>query len=235
MKDRTRFSHMVPRWLAAGAAMLIAVSAGAAETKKSTPLKAAGSIELTDPAGDVSPIHTSDNVDYPGFDVVKLSVKSDGKQIAIVATLKDPPGVFASNVVELYLDTDNNAKSGTSLNFPPIDGLEYEAELSACADYADGSSACAGGSKAKPKSHWAAINLSRYKGKGPYDRDTVVDSMGFGGSKASPKAPITGNVVQGSVDYSDLKVKPGQTIRLVIKESHAKEVGLFPEILLTLK
>jgi hypothetical protein len=234
MKGTTRFPHMVPRWLAAGAAMLIALSAGAAETKKSTPLKAAGSIELTDPAGDVSPIHTSDDVDYPGFDVVKLSVKSDGKQIVVMATLKNPPGPFASNVVELYLDTDNNAKSGTALSFPPIDGIEYLAELSACVDYEGGSSACAGGSKTKPKSHWAAINLSRYKGK-PFDKDTVVDSMGFGGSKASPKAPITGNVVQGSVDYSDLKVKPGQTIRLVIKESDGHDVGLFPEVLLTLK
>ena len=234
MKSRNRFPRAVTRWLAAGAAMMIALSAGAAETKKSPPLKAAGSIDLTDPAGDVSPIHTSDGVDYPGFDVVKLSVKSDGKQIVITATLKDPPGAFASNVVELYFDTDNQAKSGTSLNFPPIDGIEYLTELSACVDYADGSSACAGGAKAKPKSHWAAINLSRYKGK-PFDKDTVVDSMGFPGSKASPKAPITGNVVQGSVAYSDLNVKPGQTIRLVIKESHAQDDGLFPEVLLTLK
>ena len=224
------------RWLVAGAVALIAISAGAADTKKSAaPLKAAGSIELTDPAGDVTPIHTSDNADYPGFDVVKLSVKSDGKQIALVATLKDPPGPFASRVIELYFDVDNNAKSGTSLSFPPADGFEYTAELSACADYTDGSSACAGGSKAKPKSHWAAINLSRYKGKKEYEKDTVVDSMGFPGSKPSAKAPIAANIVQGSIDYADLRVKSGQTIRMLIKESHAQDEGLFPEILLTLK
>ena len=217
------------RWLAAGAVALIAVSAGA-QTRK-----AAGSIDLTDPAGDVAPIHTSDNVDYPGFDVVKLSVKSDGKQIVFVATLQDPPGSFASRVIELYFDVDNNAKSGASLGFPPADGFEYTAELSACVDYADGSSACAGGSKAKPKSHWAAINLSRYKGKKEYEKDTVVDSMGFPGAKPSAKAPITAKIVQGSIDYADLEVKPGQTIRLLIKESHDKDTGLFPEVLLTLK
>jgi hypothetical protein len=217
------------RWLAACTVALIAMSASG-ETKK-----AMGSIELTDPAGDVSPIGTSDGVNYPGFDVVKLSVKSDGKQIAFVATLKDPPGPFASRVIELYFDVDNNAKSGTSLSFPPADGFEYTAELSACVDYADGSSACAGGSKAKPKSHWAAINLSRYKGKMEFDKDTVVDSMGFMGAKPSAKAPITANIVRGSIDYGDLKVKPGQTIRLLIKESHDKDTGLFPEVLLTLK
>src|SRR5206468_1309991 len=119
------------QWLAC-ALTLIAVSAGASETKKSAgPLKAAGSIDLTRPA----------------------------------------------------------------------DGFEYTAELSACADYTDGSSACAGGSKAKPKSHWAAINLSRYKGKKEYEKDTVVDSMGFPGAKPSAKAPITANIVQGSIDY----------------------------------
>ena len=223
------------QWLAAGAVALIVVSAGAAETKRA-PLKAAGSIDLTDPAGDVSPIHTSDGANYPGFDVVKLSVKSDGKQIAFVATLKDPPGPFASRVIELYFDVDNNATSGASLSFPPADGFEYTAELSACVDYTDGSSACAGGSKAKPKSHWAAINLSRYKGKKEFEgKDTVVDSMGFPGAKPSPKAPITANIVQGSIEYGDLKVKPGQTIRLLIKESHDKDMGLFPEVLLTLR
>ncbi|HYS53561.1 MAG TPA: hypothetical protein VER58_07350 [Thermoanaerobaculia bacterium] len=223
------------RWLAAAAAALIVVYAGAAETKK--PLKAAGSIELTDPTGDVQPIHTSDNVDYPGFDIVKLSVKSDGKQIAVVATLKDPPGVFASDVVELYFDTDNNAKSGAKITYPDIGGFEYKGQLNACVDYADGSSACAGGSKAKPKAHWAAVNLSRYKGKSEYDKDTIVDRMGFPGTKASSKAPITGNVVQGSFDYQDLKVKSGQTIRLLLKEAHGNDAddGFFPPILLTLK
>jgi hypothetical protein len=224
------------RWLVAGAMALIAISAGTAETKKG-PTKAAGSIDLTDPAGDVSPIHTSDGVDYPGFDIVKLSIKSDGKQIAVVATLKDPPGAFASDVVELLFDTDNNAKSGAMFTFPKIGGFEYKGELHACVDYADRSSACAGGSKAKPTVHWAAVNLERYKGKGQFDKDAVVDDMGFPGRKPSPKAPITGNVVQGSFDYHDLNVKPGQTIRLLIKESHGNDAddGYFPEVLLTLK
>jgi hypothetical protein len=43
--------------------------------------KATGKIELTDPAGDVQPIHSSSR-DYPGLDVVGLAIASDGKQIA---------------------------------------------------------------------------------------------------------------------------------------------------------
>jgi len=216
--------------------MLIAVSAGAADAKKAAPKKAAGSVELTDGTGDVDPIHTSDNVDYPAFDVTKVAVKSDGKQISVAATLKEPPGVWASDVVVLYFDTDNDAKSGASLIWPRIGGFEFVGELNACVDYADRSSACAGGSKAKPTAHWAAVNLSRYTGKEQFQKETVVDRMGFPGKKASPKAPVTGNVVQGSFDYADLKVKPGQVIRLQIKESHGNDNdGLFPEVLLTLK
>ena len=45
-------------------------------------------------------------------------------------------------------------------------------------------------------------------------------------------------VAQGAIDYVDLKVKPGQTIRILVKESsgyRAEDDGLFPGILLTLK
>ena len=216
-------------------AVLLALSAYAADTTK--PLKAKGSIELTDPAGDVAPIHTSNDKDYPGFDVVKLSIKSDGKQIAVAATLKDPPGEFASSAVEIDFDTDNNPKSGVTFIYPKIGGFEYVGKLCACADYADRSSACTGGSKAKATTHWAAVNLARFTGKNEYEKDTVVDSMGFPGKKASGKTPIAGMLVQGAFDYADLGVKPGQTIRLLVKESHGTgaDDGYFPEILLTLK
>src|SRR5690349_11758567 len=75
------------------------------------PVKAKYSIELPDAAGDVSPIHSTDG-DYPGLDVIKLSIKTDGKQLVISTTLKDPPGDFASQVVRVYFDTDKNAATG---------------------------------------------------------------------------------------------------------------------------
>ncbi|HEY7216016.1 MAG TPA: hypothetical protein VIC28_15435 [Thermoanaerobaculia bacterium] len=199
--------------------------------------KATGKIELTDPAGDVQPIHSSSR-DYPGLDVVSLTIASDGKQIAFTATLADPPGSFATEVLSVYFDTDNKQTTGMQMTYPELGGFEYKAELQACADYSDKSSACVGGSeKGKLTRHWAAVNLVRYKGKGAYDTDTVVDSMGFPGSKASAQEPIPGKIMQGSIDYADLKVKPGQTIRILVSEACAggNLDSYFPEILLKLQ
>lgn len=215
----------------------LAPAVRADETKKLEVQKASGKLELTDPAGDVQPIHSSSG-DYPGLDVVNLAVASDGKQIAFTATLKDPPGSFATEVLAVYFDTDNKPATGMQMTYPELGGFEYKAQLEACADFSDKSSACVGGSvKAKPTRHWAAINLEHYKGKGEYDKDTVVDSMGFPGSKASAQVPIPGKVVQGSIDYADLKVKPGQTIRILVSEACAggNLDSYFPEILLKLQ
>lgn len=215
--------------------LCMAVAAVAADTG---PRKAVGSVELTDAAGDATPISTGDK-EYPGFDVVNLAFTSDGKTLSIAATLQSPPGEFASDVVELHIDTDNNAKTGADLTFMKVKGFEYKLVLDACADYTDGASACVGGSsKAKVKKHWAAVNLERFKSADQNEKETVVDSMGFPGSKASPQTPIAGKVVQAAIDYADLKVKPGQTIRILAKEScgyRAEDSGLFPEVLLTLK
>jgi hypothetical protein len=203
--------------------------------------KAAGSIELTDPVGDIEPLHSSGDKDYPGYDVVKLTLASDGKTLAISATLHDAPGPFASEVLELFFDTDNKAGTGSQMIFPKIGGFEYMAKLYTCIDFSDKSSACVGGTtaaKAKPTAHYAAIDLSRYTGKGPYDKEDVVDALGFPGRKASTKTPIGPDlVVRGMIDYADLKVKPGQTIRILVREgSSATDLsGYFPEILLTLK
>jgi hypothetical protein len=199
--------------------------------------KAAGSIELTDPAGDVSKITTTDH-EYPGFDVVKMAVKSDGQKITFSATLQDPPGVFAAEVLKIYFDTDNNAKTGAGVGYPERPGFDYKAELDACATYADQSSACVGGSKAKVKTHYAVVGLDRIKGKSSYDTDTVVDVIGFPGKKKAPEAPIADKVVEATLDYADLQVKPGQTIRILVQEacgSSGEDDGYFPEILLTLK
>jgi len=199
--------------------------------------KVVGSIDLTDPAGDVGSISTSDGK-VPGFDVVKLSISSDGKQLRIAATLKDPPGNFASDVVRLYIDIDNNPKTGaTPMFYKELTGFEYKAELSACANYANGGSACSGGMKGKVTLHFGAINLERYKGADESGAETVVDSMGFEKRKASSKLPIEANLVQATLDYADLNVRPGQTIRILVRESCSDNdlSSFFPEIHLTLK
>ena len=201
------------------------------------PVKARGAIELLDAVGDVSPIHTTGK-DYPGLDVVKLAIRSDGSRITISATLHEPPGDFASDVVHVYFDTDANASTGAQFTFPKIGGFEYEAELGACVSYADRSEACAGGMAAKAIGHWGAIEVNRYKGKEQFDTEPVVSAMGFSGRKASPRVKVQGSVVESTIEYADLRVKPGQEIRVVARESHAMssaDGGFFPDVLLTLK
>jgi hypothetical protein len=203
--------------------------------------KTTGSVEFTDPVGDVEPIHSSGDKDYPGYNVVKLALASDGKTLAISATLHDAPGLFASEVLEILFDTDMKAGTGAEMIFPKIGGFEYKAQLDACIDFSDKSSACIGGSsdaKVKATAHYAAFDLSRFTGKGAYDKQDVVDALGFPGAKASAKTPIGPDlVVRGTIDYADLKVKSGQTIRILVREgSSATDLsGYFPEILLTLK
>jgi hypothetical protein len=234
MRRRQRFAVPLLLILAASPA----ATARAGEPEKLEVRRANGRIELADPVGDVQPIHGSSG-DYPGLDVVHLTIASDGRQITFAATLKDPPGSFASEVVVIYFDTDDKPETGMQMTFPELGGFEYKAELDACADYSDKSSACVGGSqKAKPTRHWAGIELERYKGKSEYgDRDSIVDTMGFPGRKLSAQVPIPGNVVQGAIDYADLKVKPGQTIRILVREASAggNLSSYFPEIHLTLK
>jgi hypothetical protein len=239
-----RFPHPALRPAAVFVALALFLLAALPVRAEDAPLpvkKAAGSIELTDPAGDVEPLHSSGDKDYPGYDVVKLTLASDGKTLAISATLHDAPGLFASDVLELFFDTDNKAATGAQMTFPEIGGFEYKAELDACIDYSDKSAACVGGSsnpKVKATAHYGALDLSRYTGKGPYDKEDVVDALGFPGRKASAKTPIGPDlVVRGTIDYADLKVKPGQTIRILVREASSSTdlAGYFPEILLTLK
>ncbi|MFY9822693.1 MAG: hypothetical protein WAM82_15005 [Thermoanaerobaculia bacterium] len=237
-----RFPHPALRLapvLAALALLILAVSPARAEDAPLPVKKAVGSIELTDPVGDIEPIHSSGDKDYPGYDVVKMALVSDGKTLAISATLHDAPGPFASDVLELFFDTDKKANTGAQMVFPKIGGFEYKAQLDACIDFSDKSSACIGGStKGKPTAHYAAIDLSHFTGKGPYDKEDVVDALGFPGRKASAKTPIgPDHVVRGTIDYADLKVKSGQTIRILVREASSKTdlSGYFPEILLTLK
>lgn len=203
-----------------------------------------GRLEFTDPAGDVVPIEVSDGSKYPGFDVVKLVVESGGGHLTVTATLKSPPGPFASDVVELYLDTDNSTKTGATLANPELPGFEYRAQLDACVKFSDSSSTCAGGSAtsaAKATAHYAIVRLDRFKGPKEFAGfDPIVDGLGFAPGGAAPQTDTTGAVVKATLDYGAVKVKAGRTIRVLARESaagtsHGAVQGFFPEARLTLQ
>lgn len=212
--------------------------AGAAWAGAPGPIKAVGMVELPDAAGDMGPISTSEG-DVPPLDVVKLVIASDGSRLSAAATLKDAPGRVATTVVELYIDTDNAAATGATLSRGGQKGFEYRAELRLCMSFQDGMASCAGGSpKSAPTRRWGAMELKRFKGRDDAAREDVVSALGFPGEKMSLEVPMKGQVVEASVEYTDLKLKPGQTIRILAREAGGNPkdgMGDFPEVVLTLK
>jgi hypothetical protein len=216
-------------------AACFALASGAlAEVKKGK-----GSIELSDPKGDVNKINTSKGT-YPGLDLVKLNIVSDGKQIKFIATLNEPPGDFASSVVDVYFDPDNDPKTGIKLMFwKDKMGFSYKGQLLSCIKFDNGMTACTGGTskKAKVVKRFGAMGLDRFKGKTENEKENLVSSLGFPNRKKAIRTPIKGKVVVGVLDYEDLGVKSGQTIRLLIRESssHSIKKSLLPEVLLTLE
>lgn len=218
--------------------LFAAALAGPARAEAPRPIKAVGSVELADAAGDMGPIGTSEG-DEPPLDVIKLAIASDGSRLSVAATLKDAPGKFATTVVELFIDTDNAAATGATLTRGGQRGFEYRAELRLCISYQDGAASCAGGSsKAAPTRRWGAMELKRFKGRDDFAREDVVSALGFPGEKRSIEVPMKGQVVEASLEYADLKLKPGQQIRILAREAGGNPKdgsGDFPEILLTLK
>jgi hypothetical protein len=190
--------------------------------------KAKGSIELADAAGDAK----------KDFDVTKLAIVSDGKQLKFAVTLKEPPGNYADTVIEVFFDTDNNPKTGAKLQLSDGKmgvGYDYTSKLKSCIEYDNGVTVCSGSAKAKVKERFGVMGLHRYKGKTESGKEEIVTRL-VGKKKKAKRIPIKGKVVQGVLDYADLKVKSGQTIRILVWEFGAqrKEKAMFPEILLTL-
>lgn len=234
----------VPFVTACAALALFAAAPAAAQ--RPSPIVATGRAELSDPAGDVKPIvyrvsqgdGPEKEVKYPGLDVVKLTVSSDGKAITFAATLTAAPGNAAADVLEFYVDVDNNARTGVTPPGPQGGGLEFFGTLEACLEHPAFGTTCAG-SDANPSGRTAVVMLEQY-GADWTSKDRRIDLPAGGTTKEPPKTPITGPLVQASLDYTALGVKPGQTIRLVVREACAGSgeqagLGFLPDIVLTLK
>lgn len=206
-----------------------------------------GRVELTDPAGDVQPIVYRESVGdgperevkYPGFDLVKLAISSDGKAITFVATLTAPPAQAAHEVIEFHIDADNNPKTGiTHPDSRLLAGMEFYGTLDACLEHPTFGTSCAN-TDPHPSGFTAVVTLEQY-GRDWMFKDTLLDLPAAGKVKEPRKTPIKGPVVQATVDYASMRLKSGQTIRLVAREHSAGTVnnvgqGYLPEILLTLK
>jgi len=193
--------------------------------------KAVGSVEWSDPAGDVKRINTSGGTE-PGFDIVKLALATDGTALKVTATLNGPPkGTFASDVVKIYIDLDNNSATGYQTFWGHKPGFELKGELNMCIEYDNGGKACAGGmTGAQVKNFYSALKMGKI-----VDSSTNTENIfrPFG----EPQGTVQGAVVSVAVSYKALGVKPGQTIRIVAAESDgpSDETAEFPVVLLTLR
>jgi hypothetical protein len=192
--------------------------------------KAVGSVEWKDAKGDVGKQNTSDG-QRPGFDLVKLALTSDGAALTITATLAAAPKVdFASNVVQLYIDTDDNPVTGAQTFWSKRPGFELRAQLSLCIEYANGGKACSGGlGGTKVKGYYSKVEFGKL--------DKTGNVQGFYKAFKEPTGTVQGAAISASLPYKDLGVKPGQTIRVLAREADGPydETADFPVTLLTLK
>lgn len=207
----------------------------AAATEPVTPHAARGHLEIAAPATPLGSIGKA-----PALDLTQVSVVSDGKRIAFAATLKNPPGDVASDVLDAYIDADDNPATGAKLLQSRLGGFEYIAKLHACANFDGGVSMCDGESgNGHASDHFAALRLVRCTGEWVYSTKTIIDTDAFADHKASAHVPITNRLVTGSLDYADMGLKSGQTIRLVLRRSGgdapADHSDYFPPVLLVLK
>lgn len=222
--------HLVRRF--APCAVLAALTSvlPAAETGKLEVRNVSGKIEFT--ADDLRSI----KFDEFAPTVTTLAILSDGKQVNFKATLKEVPNSKGSNVINIYLDTDNNPATGMQMGGDEPGGFEYRATLSTCVDYSNHATVCGNGdSDAEPVRHWAGIDLDRFEGNSEH-KISIINLFGL--RAKSVQMQITGNAAQGSINYSDLKIKRGQTLRIVITTYHGwdpKPEDFFPEIHLKLQ
>ncbi|HET9316556.1 MAG TPA: hypothetical protein VFQ51_13265 [Vicinamibacteria bacterium] len=197
------------------------------------------SAEFTDAAGDVM------KVNDPGDDrdVVKLTLGSDGTSILVSATIaEDEHGSTASSVVELFIDTDQDAKTGGAARHgqdatPPRQGYEYRARLSVCMAWDEKIGSCAGGPPVPPKSRHVRLVLDQYTGS-PGKAIDVTSSTEILTGMGPAGPPFSGRVLEGRIPYASIDAKPGQVVRISPWEAGStmgSNTNFFPDVLLALK
>ncbi len=188
-------------------------------------------IEVTDPTGDVQP-----NDGKPGKDVVKVSISSDGKNLRIIAELKENIAFYlkdqmAGPVIEMHFNTDNSdATGGIPFWGKNRKGFEYQVDLVACIKYKDGGLACLGSVGSEIEGFCSSYKLYKYEQdkKNPKNINSALEST---------QKDITGKQVEITLPYSLIGIKSGSRTRISIRESDSSfdDKSYFPQVFLIIK
>jgi hypothetical protein len=171
-------------------------------------------VTLKDAAGDVR--GGTDNLD-----VVEVGLDSDGKSLLVSATLAaDVAGLMkdrmAGDALRVFIDTDDNPATGGGITWAG-DRKGYEAEVGAysCIKYANGE-ACMGGLGGQAHTGtFTSYGIKTWKKEGD------------GGSFETQLMPMAsdsygtaaGKTLKIAVPYAKLGLRPGQTVRVAVRES----------------
>jgi hypothetical protein len=188
----------------------------------SVPAIAAGEpkhkITLEDPAGDV----TGREEGPAPLDIVNVELSSDGEFVVIGVTLAAAPkpvSIFDALVAGVAFDVDNDAKSGGQAfggMYGDVAGFEFESEIVSSVE--DG---------AVSKSSAASVIAIDVRG----NQSNVLTSSD------APSTPAKDKTYTGRIAYASLGVKPGATLRVIVREldDRGERAGMFPDVQLTLK
>jgi hypothetical protein len=173
---------------------------------------------FTDPAGDV----TITEYDPNPIDVVGIDVSSDGEFIVVSSTLAaipKPTALTQALITGVAFDADNDVKTGGhgfAGMHGPLPGIDFESEIFASVDEGQPSKS-------------ASASVIGVDANG--NQSSVLYSFD------APSTDAKGKVFTGKIAYSSIGVKPGQTIRMIVRELNdgGETAGMFPELLLKLK
>lgn len=173
---------------------------------------------FTDPAGDV----TGTESEPDPIDIVRVDVSSDGSFVVVdltVAEVPRPTTLFQALIAGVAFDVDNSEASGGAGFggvYGHVPGIDFESEIFASVE--DG---------APSKS--ASTSVISVDARG--NQKSVLYS-----SEADP-VPAKGKVYTGKIAYTHLGAKPGQTVRLIVRElsDSGETAGMFEPVLLKLK
>jgi hypothetical protein len=194
-------------------AVALTAAIGVAAPARAQKAAAQTTVTLKDPAGDVR--GGDDNLD-----VVAVGLDSDGKNLLVSATLAADVATLmskrnASDVLRVFIDTDDNPATGGEITWAAgRKGYDTELDAYSCLKYANGE-ACMGGLGGAHTGNFTSYGIQKWKKEGDNGSFAMEVMPGSDGSSGT----VAGKTLKFAVPYAKLGLRPGQTVRVAVRES----------------